>query len=283
MNKIALFIDTDNVSPKHIPDILVNLNKEGNLIYKRAYGDYGKHPNWNQVCVDNGLVPIHQCSSIPSKNSTDMIVVIGIMKLFYEKPDIDTYAIASSDSDYTAVIQFLREHEKRVIVYGNTTTPKSIIMASSSFVCLKEKEKNDDGISNEKPNDLKELKQRVKEIMLSEGEPTNAGLIKQILIEENLEFSQEKYGFKTMQDLLKALGFYTTGCMVMSKKPAINLRNEILKIYGSKKMIKFNDFNAKLKKANIDYKELGFKDVPSFVGSLSFLKITSSGKNVKIL
>lgn len=55
MNKIALFIDTDNVSPKQIPNILVNLNQEGNVIYKRAYGDYGRHPNWNQVCVDNDL------------------------------------------------------------------------------------------------------------------------------------------------------------------------------------------------------------------------------------
>lgn len=283
MNKIALFIDTDNVSPKQIPNILVNLNQEGNVIYKRAYGDYGRHPNWNQVCVDNGLVPIHQCSSIPSKNSTDMIVVIDIMKLFYEKPDIDTYAIASSDSDYTAVIQFLREHEKRVIVYGNITTPKSIIMASSNFVYLEEKEKNDEGNSNEKSNDFTELKKRIKEIMLSEGEPTNAGLIKQILVEENLEFSQEKYGFKTMQDLLKGMGFYTSGCMVYTKTPIINLHKEIANIYGTKKMIKTKDFEAKLKKANINYKERGFKDVPSFVRSLSYLKITSSGKNIKFL
>lgn len=118
MNKIALFIDRDNISTIEIPNIIKDLENRGNIIIKRAYADFVKHPTLNTCCVDNGLVPVHQCTSISGKNSTDMILVIDIMKILYEKQDIDIFVIASFDSDYIAVIQLLKEYEKKVIVYG---------------------------------------------------------------------------------------------------------------------------------------------------------------------
>jgi len=55
--KIAVLIDTENISSKYIDVILKEANALGNVIYKRIYGDWTTHimASWKDVILDNAI------------------------------------------------------------------------------------------------------------------------------------------------------------------------------------------------------------------------------------
>ena len=59
--KLALLIDSDNVSAKYAPFILQEASKYGELTYKRVYGDWEKGGNgWHYPALNNSILPVQQ-------------------------------------------------------------------------------------------------------------------------------------------------------------------------------------------------------------------------------
>ena len=63
--KLALLIDSDNVSAKYAPFILQEASKYGELTYKRVYGDWEKGGNgWHYPALNNSIHMDCQNSSL---------------------------------------------------------------------------------------------------------------------------------------------------------------------------------------------------------------------------
>ena len=67
--KLALLIDSDNVSAKYAAFILQEASKYGELAYKRVYGDWEKGGNgWHYPALNNSIMPVQQMNYIAGKN-----------------------------------------------------------------------------------------------------------------------------------------------------------------------------------------------------------------------
>ena len=63
--------------------------------------------------IENGITTI-QCDKITGKNSTDIKLMVDIMKTLYEINHISLYYIVTSDSDFRHVIPQIKMRNKKV-------------------------------------------------------------------------------------------------------------------------------------------------------------------------
>ncbi len=149
---IALLIDCDNISFKIIEFVLNELKDIGEIIIKRAYGNWSNDSmqNWANKLTNLSIKPIHQIDYTKGKNATDMAIVIDAMDLMHLKK-AEAFAILSSDSDFTPLVMKLQEEGYKVYGFGYSTTPLSLKNACSIFTDVsaqlkelnnKEKEQN---------------------------------------------------------------------------------------------------------------------------------------------
>jgi len=136
-NKLALLIDSDNVSAKYLTGILDELTQYGVTTYRRIYGDFTSPANakWSEKLLEKSIIPIQQFSNTAGKNATDSALIIDAMDLLYNS-NVDGFCIVSSDSDFTRLASRLRESGKMVIGMGEKKTPDSFRAACTVFTEL---------------------------------------------------------------------------------------------------------------------------------------------------
>ncbi|MDO4614612.1 MAG: NYN domain-containing protein [Lachnospiraceae bacterium] len=135
--KLALLIDSDNVSAKYLNGIFDELNNYGTVTYRRIYGDFTTQANarWSGKLLEKSIIPIQQFSNTSGKNATDSALIIDAMDLLYNS-NVDGFCIVSSDSDFTRLASRLRESGKIVIGMGEKKTPDSFRAACTVFTEL---------------------------------------------------------------------------------------------------------------------------------------------------
>ena len=144
--KIALLIDSDNVSSKYLNGIFDELSQYGTITYRRIYGDFTSSNNarWSNRLLEKSITPIQQFSNTSGKNATDSALIIDAMDLLYNS-NVDGFCIVSSDSDFTRLASRLRESGKIVIGMGEKKTPDSFRAACTVFTELENLLENESG------------------------------------------------------------------------------------------------------------------------------------------
>ena len=134
--RLALLIDSDNVSAKYAQFILQEAAKFGELIYKRIYGDWEKGGNgWHYPALNNSIMPVQQTTYIAGKNATDFSMIIDAMDILYTG-NVDGFVLVTSDSDFTRLAIRLREAGKTVIGIGEVKTPLPFTSSCHRFIYL---------------------------------------------------------------------------------------------------------------------------------------------------
>ena len=135
--KLALLIDSDNVSQKYLDGIFDELSQYGTVTYRRIYGDFTSQANarWSGKLLEKSITPIQQFSNTTGKNATDSALIIDAMDLLYNS-NVDGFCIVSSDSDFTRLASRLRESGKIVIGMREKKTPDSFRAAFTVFTEL---------------------------------------------------------------------------------------------------------------------------------------------------
>lgn len=147
--RLALLIDSDNVSPKYISFILQETQKYGTATYKRVYGDWESGGNsWHYPAINNSLLPVQQCSYIAGKNATDFSITIDAMDILYSGT-VDGFVLVTSDSDFTRLAIRLREAGMLVVGIGEVKTPRAFTSSCHYFSYLDQVCANE-GMADEK-------------------------------------------------------------------------------------------------------------------------------------
>ena len=135
--KIAVLIDSDNTSHEKLRLIIEELSGFGRIVVKRAYGDFSSEhlKNWKRPLNELAIKPEQQFAYTSGKNSTDSAMIIDAMDLLYEKR-FDTFAIVSSDSDFTSLATRLGQSEIHVIGVGGAKTPVPFKNACADFITI---------------------------------------------------------------------------------------------------------------------------------------------------
>ena len=138
--KIALLIDTENVSASYFAELYEKLITFGKVTYKRMYGDFTSRYEsaWVKLINIHSITPVQEFSYTKQKNVTDSRLIIDAMDILYSG-NVDAFCIMSSDSDFTGLVKRLKESNMYVIGAGETKTPQAFVNACDRFFTLKPK------------------------------------------------------------------------------------------------------------------------------------------------
>lgn len=230
--RIALFIDFENLvtntgitpSSFDLEPSLDRLLEKGKVIFRRAYCDWSRFKEARAHLHDFGVELVEvPPSTRAGKNSADMRLVIDALELCYAREHIDTFVIASGDSDFVPLASKLRENDKYVIGLGvKQSTSPVFVKACDEFLYLKTdggaRRGRDESRNERRPQDKpradgaprkREIPQIAREVVVSllgrATGPINPSFIKETIVRKEPDFDEREFGFSTFSRLLEAL------------------------------------------------------------------------------
>lgn len=218
--KLALLIDAENTSSKYIDAIIRELKEYGTITYQRMYGDFSNQNlnDWNKKALNYAIVPIQQPRYACGKNAADIMLVIDAMDILYQNKT-DGFCIVTSDSDFTRLVNRLREQGMFVIGMGKSNASKTFIAACNEYKFLdKIADEEDNGIkNNENGHDSKGnsqsnsitplmiIKSSINEMIQqceNSGKHAHLGSVKSSLQKLYPEFDERNYGYNSMRKFI---------------------------------------------------------------------------------
>ena len=200
---LAVLIDADNVPAKHAGAILKEVSSIGEPALRRVYGDWssGSLSGWAKVIPELGLVARQETANTRQKNASDIGLVIDAMDILHGGK-FDGFVIVSSDSDFTALANRLREDGKTVIGIGEQKTPESLRSVCNRFIFIE----NLDGASNaSKARDALPLIREALSKMDSDDDWFALGGVGSTISAAHPDFDPRSYGHAKLSALVKGL------------------------------------------------------------------------------
>ena len=239
--RIALFIDFENLVTNtgitaptfNLQPALDRLLEKGKVIFRRAYCDWSRFKEAKAHLHEFGveLVDVPP-STRAGKNSADMRLVIDALELCYAREHINTFVIASGDSDFCPLAYKLRENDRFVIGLAvREATSPFFVKACDEFIYLRGQERGDgrdqmrdrprppsrsrpekpvtviagDGGAR-KARVVPAIAREVVSSLLSRATgPLNPSLIKETIVRKEPDFDERDHGFSTFSRLLEAM------------------------------------------------------------------------------
>ncbi|WP_105255376.1 NYN domain-containing protein [Pseudoalteromonas sp. T1lg75] len=204
--RIAVLIDSENTQHCKLNLIIDELSSYGQIVVKRAYGDFSSDQlkNWKKPLNEIAIQPRQQFAFTTGKNSTDALMIIDAMDLLYSGR-FDAFALVSSDSDFTSLATRLRESEIQVIGVGKTTTPKSFKNACDDFISIENLEpelspQNNKAIDNEVDKELWQLMHQAWQNYRDESGWAKLGEVGKYIKRLKPDFDPRNYSLKKLSD-----------------------------------------------------------------------------------
>ncbi|OYQ77961.1 hypothetical protein B9T19_09300 [Ignatzschineria sp. F8392] len=134
---IVVLIDADNTSHTLMGAILEEVAKYGTAYVKQVYGDWSSPAlkSWKEKCLSHGLVAVQQFAYTPSKNATDIAMVIDAMDLLHSQ-QFDIFCIVSSDSDFTGLVSRIRKNGIQVYGIGKQSAPEAFRRSCDKYIFI---------------------------------------------------------------------------------------------------------------------------------------------------
>jgi uncharacterized LabA/DUF88 family protein len=221
--RIALFIDFENlVTRTGIPaesfdlqPALDTLLEKGKVVFRRAYADWTRFAAATQRLHDKGveLVDVPP-STRAGKNGADVRLVIDALELAYLREHIDTFVIASGDSDFCPLAYKLRENDRTVIGMAvKEATSPLFVKACDEFIYLRaggqKKHHASTGKEKEQPRKEKVIPEIAREaaaaILSRAAGPVNPSAIKAAIVRREPDFDEREHGFSSFNRMLEAM------------------------------------------------------------------------------
>ena len=228
--RIALFVDFENLVTNtgisaatfDLQPAMDRLLEKGKVVFRRAYCDWSRFPDAPRRLHDFGVELIDvPPSTRAGKNGADMRLVIDALELCYAREHIDTFAIASGDSDFCPLAYKLRENNRMVIGLGvKEATSPLFVKACDEFIYLrppaKAKSPATDGSTpggrarkTHVPRGSGEIPPIAREVVASllarATGPLNPSLIKETIVRKEPDFDEREVGFSTFSRLLQEM------------------------------------------------------------------------------
>jgi hypothetical protein len=213
----AVLIDADNIPAKYAGAILKEITALGEPALRRVYGDWssGRLDRWAKEVRDLGLVAHQETANTTGKNASDIGLVIDAMDILHTGR-FDGFVLVSSDSDFTALANRIREQGLDVIGIGEAKAPESLRKVCNRFILIEniveeESEKDRPGAPSRKtPLDALKLILKVMEKQTQEDDWFSLGQLGHALTAEYPDFDTRTYGKRKLSDLITELKRFQT-------------------------------------------------------------------------
>ncbi len=220
--RLALFIDFENIAigvrDAHYRKFDVNLVLErllekGKLLVKKAYADWSRYSDYKRAFHEAAieLIEIPQ-KSIGGKNSADIRLVVDAMDMSFQKEHVNSFVIASGDSDFSPLVTKLKENDKYVIGLGvKNSTSDLLIENCDEFIFYEDlvrvQQRPLPMASGGLPEKLQEcfslLVDSVVALQRENKEVLWGSMVKETMKRKRPSFNETYYGFRTFSHLLE--------------------------------------------------------------------------------
>jgi uncharacterized LabA/DUF88 family protein len=226
--RIALFIDFENLVTRtgldpdsfDLQPALDVLLEKGKVVFRRAYADWTRFAGATKRLHDHGVEMMDvPPSTRAGKNGADVRLVIDALELAYLREHIDTFVIASGDSDFCPLAAKLRENDRTVIGMAvKESTSPLFVKACDEFVYLRaggqrrrsEARERDKGGSREKEKEQEKVvpevaREAAAAILARATAPVNPSAIKAAIVRREPDFDERDHGFSSFSRLLEQM------------------------------------------------------------------------------
>jgi uncharacterized protein (TIGR00288 family) len=245
--RIALFLDYENLAlgardhlngtPFDLRPVADALAERGRVVVRRAYADWSYFDQDRRMLTREHveLIEIPQRMGASRKNAADIKMAVDALQLAFEREYISTFVLCTGDSDFTPLVDKLRELNKRVIGVGVEQSTSALLPpACDEFLYYDRLEGVEiapararrtrparvpeaEPVPEAVPEPLEEapardtdelaalVAQTVAGLQRSSGGAVNASTVKRTLLRKDPTFNEPDYGFRGFGELLRYL------------------------------------------------------------------------------
>src|ERR1041384_5716148 len=135
--KIAVFVDYDNIEigvkstlgrEFDISSVLEGLKERGEIVTKIAYANWGRQSSATRALTEHGVQMVQRDPSPRGdKNGADINLALDALEMAFTHSHINTFVIVSGDSDFMALVEKLKQYDRRVLVVGGRAFTSQIL------------------------------------------------------------------------------------------------------------------------------------------------------------
>ncbi len=135
--KLAVFIDFDNIeigvkSTLHrefdVAAVLDALKERGEIVTCVAYANWGRQETATRAMTEHAVQMVQRDPSPRGdKNGADINLALDALEMAFTHDHINAFAIVSGDSDFIALLNKLKQYDKRVFVLGGKAFTSTIL------------------------------------------------------------------------------------------------------------------------------------------------------------
>ncbi len=228
--KLAVFIDFDNIQigvkdtlgkDFDVSVVLEALKERGEVVSKTAYGDWSRAGDTSRQMTQHA-VQLVQRNVTPrgDKNGADINLALDALEMAFTRDHINTFVIVGGDSDFIALVEKLKQYDKRVYVVGGRQFTSGILQRNChEFIAYENLLRSGDGgratrssrasgrgVAESRPLSaaLPNIQRALKVLAEREVAP-QLGLLKSTLLQLDATFSERDFGGGSFLEFIQKL------------------------------------------------------------------------------
>jgi len=228
--KIAVFIDFDNIQigvketlgkDFDVSIVLEALKERGEVVSKVAYGDWPRASEYSREMTQHAIHMV-QRSVTPrgDKNGADINLALDALEMAFTHNHINTFVIVGGDSDFIALVEKLKQYDKRVFVVGGRQFTSGILQRNCHEFISYENLLKTGGDSARTPRTQRTAArsaegrslstampniQRALQILAEREVAPQLGLLKSTLLQLDATFSERDFGAGSFLEFIQKL------------------------------------------------------------------------------
>src|SRR5947199_4448640 len=225
--KIAVFVDFDNIEigvkstlNRHfdIGAVLEAIKERGEVVTKIAYGDWKRAGEHSRSMTQHAIQMV-QRNLTPGgdKNGADINLALDALEMAFTRNHINAFVIVGGDSDFIALVEKLKQYDKKVLVVGGRAFTSSILQKNChEFIAYEnlvgqpqagQRKQAEKARSVTDPNLGKAfpLVRRALKVLADREVSPQLGLLKSTLLQLDSTFSERDHGHHTFRDFIEKM------------------------------------------------------------------------------
>ena len=219
--KIAVFIDFDNIeigvkttlgSHFDAGAVLEAIKERGDVVTKIAYGDWTRAGDYSRSLTQHAIHMV-QRNLTPGgdKNGADINLALDALEMAFTHSHINTFVIVSGDSDFMALVEKLKQYDRKVLVVGGRAFTSQILQKNChEFIAYENLVGRRAGTRGRPQQDTPltgavTLVRRALKVLTDREVSPQLGVLKSTLLQLDPTFSEREYGASTFRDLVQRL------------------------------------------------------------------------------
>jgi uncharacterized protein (TIGR00288 family) len=229
--KLAVFIDFDNIQigvkdtlgkDFDVSVVLEALKERGEVITKVAYSDWSRASDHSRQMTQHAVQMVQRnVTPRGDKNGADINLALDALEMAFTRHHVNAFAIVGGDSDFIALVEKLKQYDKRVIVVGGRGFTSNILQRNcTEFIAYENLLRAGGDGARPRPrrgesaraalevrplSDALPNVQRALKVLAEREVSPQLGLLKSTLLQLDSTFSERDYGASSFLEFMQKM------------------------------------------------------------------------------